>query len=120
MPSQTDVTIRQHVLGRRLSGVLFILDYIQLQFDPPPTINALTLVTVRSGGTQAVQGDERFRNLLCDQIAKTVTSVQLRQEEALTFGFADGSEISISLRPVDYVCPEAVNVYGKDHLCIVF
>jgi hypothetical protein len=99
-----------------LSGVSFVLNYIQLQFDPPPTVNALTPVTVRSGGRQAVQGEEPFRNLLCDQILKTVTSVDLQHEEALTFGFADGSEISLSLRPSDYVCPEAVDVYGKDHL----
>jgi hypothetical protein len=115
----TVATIREHVVGRRLSGVSFILDYIQLQFDPPPTINALTPVTVRAGAKQAVQGDESFRNLLCDQIPKIVTSVQLLHETALIFSFIDGSEISLSLRPADYVCPEAVNIYGKDHICIV-
>lgn len=120
MPAQeTESTIRQQVLGRRLSGVNFVMDYIQLQFDPPPTINALTPVTVRSGGKQAIQGEEPFRNLLCDQISKTVTSVDLQHEETLTLAFADGSEISLSLRPSDYVGLEAVNVCGKNHLYLV-
>jgi len=112
-------TIRQHVVGRRLSGVTFVMDYVQLQFDPPPTINALTPITVRSGGRTAVSGDEPFRNLLCEQIPKTVTDVSLVDGEALTFSFEDGSTISLSLRQEHYVCPEAVNVYGRDHLCIV-
>ena len=68
----TEATIGQHIVGRRLSGVSFILDYIQLQFDPPPTVNALTPVSVRVGAKQATQGEEPFRNLLCGQIPKTV------------------------------------------------
>lgn len=114
-----EATIREQLLGRRLSGVSFILEYIQLQFDPPPIVNALTPVSVRSGVRSAASGDESFRNVLCEQITKTVTAVVLQEGEALTLRFADGSEIALSLRPADYVCPEAVNVYGKDHLCIV-
>ena len=119
MPSDIENTIRQHVVGRRLSGVTFVMDYVQLQFDPPPTINALTPITVRSGGRTAVSGDEPFRNLICEQIPKTVMSVSLVDGEALSFSFEDGSAISLSLRQEDYVCPEAVNIYGSDHLCIV-
>jgi hypothetical protein len=112
-------TISQHVVGRRLSAVTFILDYIQLQFDPPPTINALTPVTVRSGDRRAISGEETFRNLLCEQIPKTVRSVSLIDGEALIISFEDSSSISLSLRKQDYVVPEAINVYGRDHLCIV-
>src|SRR5580693_2357219 len=100
--------IAKHLVGRRLSGVTFVMDYVQLQFDPPPTINALTPITVRSGSRTAVSGDELFRNLLCEQISKTVTEVSLLDGEALTFSFEDGSTISLSLRQEDYVCPEAV------------
>jgi hypothetical protein len=121
-PLSTDYqnTIRQHVVGRRLSGVTFVMDYVQLQFDPPPTINALTPITVRSGGQTAVSGDESFRNLLCEQIPKAVADVSLVDGEALTLSLEDGSTISLSLRHEDYVCPEAVNIYGSDNLCIVF
>jgi hypothetical protein len=113
-------TIRQHVVGRRLSGVTFVMDYVQLQFDPPPTINSMTPITVRSGGRMAVSGDEPFRNLLCEQIPKTVTDVSLVDGESLTFSFEDGSTVSLSLRREDYsACQEAVNVCGRDHLFIV-
>jgi len=111
--------IRQQVVGRRLSGVTFVMDYIQLQFDPPPTINALTPITVESGGRTAISGDESFRNLLCEQIPKTVTDVSLEHGVALTFSFEDGSSISLSLRQQDYVGAEAVNVYGSKHFCLI-
>jgi hypothetical protein len=120
MSSDTQKVIQQHFVGRRLSGVTFVMDYVQLQFDPPPTINALTPITVRSGARTAVSGDESFRNLLCDQIPKTVTDISLIDGEALNFTFEDNTTISLSLRKEHYVCPEAVNIYGKDHLCIVF
>jgi hypothetical protein len=120
MNPETESTIRQHFVGRRLSSVTFVMDYIQLMFDPPPSVNALTPITVRSGGRMAVSGDDGFRNLICEQIPKTVMSVSLVDGEALTFSFEDGSTISLSLRQQDYVCPEAVNIYGRDNLCIIF
>lgn len=116
---ETEAMISHQVVDRRLTGVSFVLNYIQLQFDPPPTVNALTPVAVRSAGLHSIQGEETFRNLLCDQVLKTVASVRLHQEEALTFEFVDGSEISVSLHPSDYVSAEAVNIYGKDHFGLV-
>jgi hypothetical protein len=119
-PSATsEELIKEHVVGRKLSGVTFVMDYVQLQFDPPPIVNALTPITVRCGSKIAATGAESFRNLLCEQIPKTVSSARLIEAEALTFTLEDGSTISLSLRPEDYVCPEAVNFYGANHLCIV-
>ncbi len=116
----TEKKIRQQVVGRRLSSVTFVMDYVQLMFDPPPSVNALTPITVRSGGQMAVSGDEPFRNLLCEQIPKTVTDVSLTDGEALTFSFEDSSTISLSLRKEDYgACPEAVNFFGYDHFWVV-
>jgi hypothetical protein len=111
--------LQEHILGRRLSGVTFVMDYVQLQFNPPPTVNCLTRMTVRSGGHSAVTGDTHFRNLLCDQIPKAVVSVALKEAETFDITFLDGSVISTSLRPQDYVGVEALNVYGQNHLCIV-
>jgi hypothetical protein len=118
---QTDVknVISQHLVGRRLSGVTFVMDYVQLQFDPPPSINALTPITVRAGDRAAISGDESFRNLLCEQIPKTIRSVSLSDGEELILTFGDGSTISLSLRKEHYVCPEAINFYGPNHLCII-
>ncbi len=96
------------------------MNYVQLQFDPPPTINALTPITVRCGGRSAATGDEPFRNLICEQIPKTVASVSILDSEALTFSFEDDSTIAISLREEDYVGPEAVNIFGTDNFWVVF
>jgi hypothetical protein len=111
--------IAKHLVGRRLSGVTFVMDYVQLQFDPPPTINALTPITVRAGSRTAVSGEEAFRNLLCEQMPKTVISVTLTNGEELSIAFDDASTISISLKKEHYVCPEAINFYGPNHVCLI-
>jgi hypothetical protein len=56
---------------------------------------------------------------LCEQIPKIVTVVDLRESASFDVIFLDGSIISTSLRPEDYRGAEALNVYGKDHFCIV-
>jgi hypothetical protein len=90
------------------------MDYLQLQFNPPPTINAYTPVSVSSGGKTYVSGNDQFRNRLCEQITKIVKSVIIRSEEAFLITFEDGSVISISLRPSDYTGPEALEFIGRD------
>jgi hypothetical protein len=107
-------------VGRRLSGVTFVMNYVQLQFDPPPTINAYTPITVRSGGRTAVSGDDPFRNLICEQIPKTVKSVSLVEGESLSFCFDDDSVVSISLREEDYTNAEAIDMFGIDKFFICF
>jgi hypothetical protein len=77
------------------------MDYLQLQFNPPPTINAYTPVTVLSAGKTCVSGDDQFRNWLCAQITKIVRSVVIKNEKAFLITFEDGSAISISLKPSD-------------------
>jgi len=111
--------IAEQVVGRRLSAVTFVLDYIQLQFDPPPILNALTPVRVVCGGRSARFGDELFRNLICEQIPKTIKSVSLVDEQSLRLILDDDSEIAISLRREDYRGPEAVVLYGTNHVCVV-
>jgi hypothetical protein len=32
----------KQIVGEQLSGVTFLTHYLQLQFNPPPTINAYT------------------------------------------------------------------------------
>lgn len=126
MPSDehSDSTQKMNLLeqlsGRRLHAVTFMLDYVQLQFDPPLTINAFTRVSVRPNG-EKVTGDDvnQFRNLLCAQISKVVGLVVVRDSKSFDLGFSDGSGICISLRPEDYVGPEAVAVNGDGYLLVL-
>jgi hypothetical protein len=112
--SQAETEPLQQIVGEQLSGVTFVMDYLQLQFNPPPTINVYTPLTVLLRGERCVSGDDQFRNKLCEQITKIVKSVAIRAEEAFLITFEDDSVISISLKPSDYVGPEALEFIGRD------
>jgi len=101
----------QAIVGEKLSAVTFVLDYWQFQFDGS-NINALTRVEVESGGSVVKDGDDQFRNRLCEQIGKIVAKVDVRAE-AIFIGFKDQTSISISLREQDYRGPEGAICYGK-------
>ena len=107
MASQTEADLSRQIVGEQLSGVTFVMDYLQLQFNPPPIISVYTPVTVSSNGKAWSSGDDQFRNRLCEQITKIVKSVVIRDGEAFLITFEDGSTVSLSLKPSDYVGPEA-------------
>ena len=97
--------------GSQLSSVEFVQDYLQLRFDGP-CLNVYTPLTVRSSEKIVTSWGMGFRDLLCEQIAKIVTSVSFEEEKELNVQFKDGSGISVSLRPEDYCSPEAVYAHG--------
>jgi len=107
------------LLGEELSGVTFVRDYLQLQFNPPPILNALTPVTLTTASASATLGERDFANLLIGQIGKSVRAVECQESNALRLIFEDGSVVSVSLKPMDYVGPEAVNLIRKDGIEVV-
>jgi hypothetical protein len=114
LDAEQKLTLLGQLSGRRLHAVSFVLDYVQLQFEPALTISAFTRVSVPPNG-ESVAGDDddQFRNLLCAQISKEVGLVTVRDAKSFDLTFDDGSGVSISLRPEDYVGPEvAVNGDG--------
>jgi hypothetical protein len=119
MSPHTEIEHSKQIVGEQLSGVTFVMDYLQLQFNPPPTINAYTPVTVTCDGSTCVSGDDQFRNRLCGQITKIVKSVVVKEEEAFIITFEDASVISISLLSSDYVGPEALEFIGRDNVWVV-
>jgi hypothetical protein len=119
MTSTAATDVFKQIVGEQLSGVTFVMDYLQLQFNPPPTINAYTPVTVSSAGKSTVSGDDQFRNRLCEQITKVVKSSAIRNGLAFEIVFEDESVISISLKPSDYVGPEAFEFVGRNKPRIV-
>ena len=106
------------VIGEKLSAVVFVLDYHQLQFDGSG-FTILNPITVTSGVSSVVIGEDQFRNRLCEQIAKIVSRVECEEGDALIIEFEDGSTISVSLKDKDYRGPEAVIFHGRDDLCAV-
>jgi hypothetical protein len=108
----------QSIVGEQLSSITFVQDYWQFHFDGP-SLTALTRVEVQTKGLKLSDGSDQFRNVLCGQIGKIITQVNLIQPEALTITFEDRSSISISLRWDDYRGPEAVNFWGRNGAVVV-
>ena len=104
--------------GETLSSVTFVLDYWQLQFGVS-TIVPLTRVEVRVNGAVVRDGDDQFRNRLCEQIGKVVERFELEELVACTITFEDRSSISISLKQADYRGPEAMLISAAGQLLMV-
>jgi hypothetical protein len=120
LEAEQKMTLLGQLSGRRLHSVTFVLDYVQLQFEPPLTISAFTRVSVRPNGESIKRDDDdQFRNLLCAQISKQVGLVVVRDAKSFDLTFDDGSGVSISLRPEDYVGPEAVAVNGDGYFLVL-
>lgn len=95
----------QALVDRQLSAVVFVMDYVQLQFDEL-IITAYTMPEVTADGRTFHQDDDGYRDALCARIMQLLKSVDLTADQ-ITMTFMDTSVISISLREADYVCPEA-------------
>jgi hypothetical protein len=104
--------------GKTLESVTFVADYWQLHFGTS-TISPLTRVEVQVADVVVRDGDDQFRNRLCEQIGKVVESFELKKSVACTVMFEDRSSISISLKPSDYRGPEALMISGPGHWLIV-
>jgi hypothetical protein len=97
--------------GEQLSAVTFVSDCLQLWLNGPG-INVTNPLTVRTPAGSVTSWQPGFRDALCDQISKIVTSVRLADGEAFTIHFADSSLVSVSLRTEDYTSPEAIRAHG--------
>src|SRR5258708_2491849 len=100
-------TALQALIGEQLSSVTFVMDYWQLAFDGHG-LTVLSRIAVSGPGWRVWDGDDQFRNRLCECIAHLVTGASLRPNE-LAITFDDGSTIEVSLKESDYVGPEAIN-----------
>ena len=103
--------------GETLCSVTFVADHWQLHFGES-SISALTRLEVQVGGIIVRNGDDQFRNRLCEQIGKVVKRWEIKAEDACYIGFEDGSAISVSLKPADYRGPEGMTVSGVGPLAV--
>jgi hypothetical protein len=88
------------LLTEDLSGVVFVRDYVQLQFNPHPTLNIYTPIAVEHASKRYTSGDDQFANALIGQINKFVAEVRVNQQN-IAIHFRDQSVISFSTRPDD-------------------
>jgi hypothetical protein len=93
--------------GVYLSGVVFVMDYHQLQFHGS-LLNACAPPVVLVGGREVRQGMEGYRDRLCEQIAKVVVATRVRPDSELRIDFEDGSALTIPFRDEKRAGMEAV------------
>lgn len=99
--------------GTRLNAIVFVLDYLQIQFETGlATFLEYPNVTLREN-TYAF-GDDGYRNVLCEFISDIVSSVDYKQDTSFCLNFEKG-KIHISLAPERYNLPEMVviDIAGK-------
>ena len=115
-PSEQPLAV---VVGRQLSSVEFVQDYLQLRFDGP-CLTAITHPKVRVGKVWFEWGKPGYRDQVCDRIKKVVTRTAVSDGREIWIKFDDGACISISLRPDDYRAAEAVIFDSGDRGCWVW
>ncbi len=99
------------LLKEDLSGVVWVRDYVQLQFNPNPLLNVYTPITVTVNNLSRVSGEPEFANALIGQINKWVGKVTI-EPEAISIHFKDGSLISFSTKP-EHVGHVAFTLFTK-------
>lgn len=98
------------LVGKQLSSIEFVRDYIQLRFDGP-CITAITDPFIIVGNKQYFRTDAGFCDNLLGFINLQVEETELRKSEIICIHFSTRRSINISLRPEDLKgrSAEAVN-----------
>lgn len=101
------------LLTEDLSGVVFVRDYLQLQFNPNPTLDVYTACHVVSAGESASLGEPVFAKLAIAQIGKDVTKASER-DGAVVVEFEDGSRFEVPLDADDLPGGQACVLSGRE------
>ncbi|MFC4766978.1 hypothetical protein [Effusibacillus consociatus] len=99
-------SILQILVGREMSSVEFVRDYIQLRFDGP-TLTAFTLPVITVNGTSYDIKTPGYRDALCSLIGREVQRTEIQEHEVIRLVFEQNAALEISLRDEDYEGPEA-------------
>lgn len=84
------------ILGEQLGAVVFVQNYLQLQFDGP-ILTCYTWPTVKTNLKSYDFNDIGYRDALCEIITKNVIDVILLDNKSLTIYFEDNCELFQSL-----------------------
>ena len=116
MYEEAGLSSLERLVGREVSSVWFVRDYLQIYFDDELIFTCYTLPVVTASEQAFSPGVLGYRDRLGDLIGKTVQSVAERRQEELFIAFDGGDSISVSLRPESLTGPEAamLNQPGGD------
>ena len=107
------------ILGRRLSSVDFVEDYVQLRFDGVRlTINAPLSVTV--AGSVYGRSSPTFAARLRDRIGQSVRGAATITDTRIVIELTDDATIEVSLQEADQVSPEAAVLTDENGHSVVW
>jgi len=99
----------EELVGREVSSVEFVRDYVQIRFDGP-CMSAYTMPTVRTESGKVLDtSGVGYADALVKFIGKTVQAAHQR-EGAIEIRFADGAGLTVSLRDADRRVDEAATL----------
>lgn len=97
------------LIGEALSGVAFVLDYLEFHFDGM-VLRALTAPTLTLGsGIQYTFPDAGSRDALCSLIGHTVEALTVEEDVNIGVTFSGGARVDIPLAPEARSSPEAAH-----------
>ena len=88
-----------------LSEIRFVHDYLQLVFWPH-TLSLYPKLEVHAGGRRLTSSDNGYFDSICRLIGQKLVAVTREEKMRLSFRFASGTSLLVSLRPGDAVGPE--------------
>ena len=92
---ETDSEYLPDLVGEKLSSVIFVLDYLQLDFDGK-RFTAYAWPVVIETNRRKKFGDSGYRDALCSLIARVVAAVENRVT-VLRVGFSNGSALEFDI-----------------------
>jgi len=113
---QPEISLLQQLAGRELSAVVFVRDYLQLQFDGPnitPRLNLYVWPRITQVSVVVSYGESGYRDALCAQIGRLVEKVSRCDARICLFLHGD-TLLDVSLRPADCRGPEAIEFQGGE------
>lgn len=82
---------------QQLSSVVFVQDYLQLDFDGYTATFYMWPIVILSEKKFAIT-DREYRNALCSLISKKVIDILFMEDELLSIIFQFGEKVEISLK----------------------
>ena len=102
----------QYLVSEPVSGVCFVMDYVELHFNGS-YLRCLTPPTVARSGTVVTFPKPGSRDALCALITVELRLIEATDGEELRAEFSDGSVLTAPLTTEARACPEALHFHNQ-------
>lgn len=92
--------------GKRISAIVFVLDYLQIQFDDS-ILSFLVYPKIQINNETFSFGESEYRNKICEFIGNDVSTVKYIEDDLFCLSFND-AKIYCLLNPENYTLPEMI------------